>query len=579
MRKHLLLVVPACSLLTLFSLRFITGDNKAGPGYDNSITDDRSTITCAPPAGKSIRADANGKFAPVFPGWGAYHYNIQTVSDSAQFFFDQGLNMYYSYHLTEALASFKEAARHDPSCAMAYWGQALAMGPYYNSYFYKMPADVLPVLEQMNQAAAGSPPKEKDLADAMNKRYADDINDSKRNELNRAYATSLASLIKKYPGNADIKALYVDAVMLEHTWDFWHTDGTPKTWTPELVAYCDEILRAHPAHPAALHYQIHLVEASLHPEKALQNADVLKDALPGVPHMVHMSSHMYQRNGLYAKGVDVNKTASSLLVQYDTMAANLGLGVFGLTHYDAVGSFCAMSANMYEKGREMSGHLHDVLSTSYKSRLSNTFFQYLYMMPVFNAARSGKWHALIAMPAPDADLHYARLLDNFGKGLAFIKLADIVAAKQQLRKLQELMKDSSLLLRNPPFNTAMEPAKIAEAILKGELLFAQGKPDAAVKSLEDAVAYEDKMIYREPKEWPIPARHFLGARLLTLNKAAKAEKVYREDLIHNPGNGWALLGLHQSLVKQRKFREAGKYQAAFKRAFADADELPPGSVY
>lgn len=578
MRKHLLLVVPACSLLALFSFRLITEPKKGNSVPTESIPDERLSIACAPPASKSIQTDANGKYAPVFPGWGSYHYSIHTNSDSAQFFFDQGLNMYYSYHLTEALASFKEAARHDSSCAMAYWGQALAMGPYYNSYFYEMPATVLPVLEQMNQAATGSE-MEKDLVSAMNQRYSTDISDSKRSELNRTYATSLANLIKKYPADADIKALYVDAVMLEHTWDFWQTDGTAKAWTPELVTFCDDILKAHPNHPGALHYQIHLVEASLHPEKALQNADLLKDALPGVPHMVHMSSHMYQRNGLYAKGVDVNKAASSLLVQYDTMASHLKLGVFGLTHYDAVGAYCAMNANMYEKGREMSGHLHHILSTNYKTRLSNTFFQYLYMMPMFNAVRSGKWDEILAMPEPAANLHYARLLDNFGKGLAFIKKADTAAARQRLRQLKELLKDSSLLVRNPPFNTAMESAKIAAAILEGELLFAQGKTNAAIQSLESAVTYEDKMIYREPKEWPIPARHFLGARLLKLRKAAKAEQTYRQDLAHNPGNGWALLGLHQSLAMQGKPKEADKYKKAFKQAFTDADELPPASVY
>ncbi|SHN41006.1 hypothetical protein [Chitinophaga sp. CF418] len=577
MRKHLLLVIPACTLLTLFSFRFITDKNKTGSS--NDILEERVSIACAPPPHSDILPDASGRYAPVFPGWGHYHYPIPTSNDSAQFFFDQGLNMYYSYHLTEALASFKEATRHDSSSTMAYWGQALAMGPYYNGYFYKMSPGVLPVLQQMNEAAANGTQKEKDLANTMNKRYSDDISDAKRSELNRAYAIALAALIKKYPADADIKALYIDAVMLEHVWDFWKTDGTPKAWTPQLVAYCDEILKTHPRHPAALHYQIHLVEASLHPEKALHSADLLKDVLPGVPHMVHMSSHMYQRNGLYTKGVDVNKTASSLIVQYDTLASNLKLGVFALTHYDAVGTYCAMNANMYEKGKEMSGHLHHILTTNYQKNLSSTFFQYLSMMPMFNAIRAGKWNEIIAMPEPAAELHYARLLDNFGKGLALVRQADTAAARQKLQQLQALMKDSALRIRNMPFNSAIQPATIAEAILKGELLFAEGKRDAAIRSLEAAVTNEDNLIYREPKEWPIPARHFLGARLLLLKKAARAEQVYRQDLIHNPGNGWALLGLHQSLLMQRKLKEAGKYQAAFKQAFATADEVPHASVY
>lgn len=577
MKVHLLLVISAFLLLGMLSFRFIT--DQRSNGAEASGTDDRAFISCAPPSNLDIRPDANGKYAPVFPGWGTYSYPIHTNSDSAQFFFNQGLNMYYSYHLTEALASFKEAARHDASCMMAYWGEALAMGPYYNSYVYKMPAAVLPVLEQMNKNATAGTGKEKDLMAAMNKRYSADTSDSKRSELNRAYTVALAALVKKYPADTDIKALYVDAVMLEHTWDFWENDGTPKAWTGELVKYCDEILKVHPNHPAALHYQIHLVEASLHPEKALHNADMLKGAMPGVSHMVHMSSHMYQRNGLYAKGVEVNQTAAELQMRYDAMAPGLKLGLSSLTHFDAVGSFCAMNANMYEKSKEMSGELHRMLSTDYKERLPGTFFQYLYMMPMFTAVRSGKWKELTEMPEPAANLHYALLLDNFGKGLASLKLQDTVAAIRNLQELRELLKDSSLPVRNRPFNSALESAKIAEAILQGELFSAQGRMDAAEQSLQAAVAYEDKLIYREPKEWPIPARHFLGAHLLKLKQAVKAEKVYRQDLVLNPGNGWSLLGLYQSLMMQHKTKKAGKYRAQFKQAFANADELPPASVY
>jgi len=129
---------------------------------------DLATIGCAPPLNPSaLRADEQGKFAPLFTGWGHYSYKVHTSSDSAQLYFDQGLNLYYSYHLREALASFKEAARFDPECTMAYWGQALAMGPYYNSYTYKMPAAVLPVLEQMNRTEANAPSEEKALAEVM----------------------------------------------------------------------------------------------------------------------------------------------------------------------------------------------------------------------------------------------------------------------------------------------------------------------------------------------------------------------------------------------------------------------------
>ena len=47
--------------------------------------------------------------------------------------------------------------------------------------------------------------------------------------------------------------------------------------------------------------------------------------------------------------------------------------------------------------------------------------------------------------------------------------------------------------------------------------------------------------------------------------------VYREDLKRNPGNGWALLGLAQSLAAQGKAPEAIRAEELFRKAWARAD--------
>jgi len=135
---------------------------------------------------------------------------------------------------------------------MTYWGEALAMGPYYNnSYFYRMPPEVLPVMDKMNALAAGADTREKDLIRAMNDRYSYDTTDSRRMQLNRAWSEAMKGVIGKYPGDNDIKALYIDGRMSEHAWDMWDAAGRPRPWTTELVNYCEEILARDPEHPAA----------------------------------------------------------------------------------------------------------------------------------------------------------------------------------------------------------------------------------------------------------------------------------------------------------------------------------------
>src|SRR4029079_7854045 len=58
---------------------------------------------------------------PLFTDLGHYHRAVTTAAPKAQQYFDQGLRLLYAFNLDEAQASFAEAARLDPSCAMCFW--------------------------------------------------------------------------------------------------------------------------------------------------------------------------------------------------------------------------------------------------------------------------------------------------------------------------------------------------------------------------------------------------------------------------------------------------------------------------
>lgn len=101
----------------------------------------------------------------------------------------------------------------------------------------------------------------------------------------------------------------------------------------------------------------------------------------------------------------------------------------------------------------------------------------------------------------------------------------------------------------------------------------------SVMLLQQAVTREDSMIYNEPKDWVHPARQYLGSVLLKAKKYSEAEKVYKEDLVINPHNGWSLTGLAIALEKQNKKTEAAKIKAEATTAFARADIKITGSVF
>ena len=202
------------------------------------------------------------------------------------------------------------------------------------------------------------------------------------------------------------------------------------------------------------------------------------------------------------------------------------------------------------------------------------------MLPVLTRVRLGKWKELLqdSIP-PNNQWPYAGVLYHFARGLAFVYTGHPDSATRQLSLLRDQAKDTILTIRDTPFNTPLQRAGIAEGILNGAILFAQKKYDSALDILHQAIRIEEGLIYGEPKDWPIPARQFLGAYLLQLGRPALAGKVYREDLVANPGNGWSLLGLTRSLEAQHKEKEAETWRANALRSFSQADHLPTGSIF
>ncbi len=545
-------------------------------GSQNSATGIAEITMCGPVDFEAMKPAENGKYTVPLPGWGSYHYGITTSSDSAQFYFDQGLSLYYSYHMPEAAASFREASRFDPGCAMAYWGEALTMGPYYNAaHSYTKPERIAEVLAKMNLNINSTSEKEKKLIQAINIRFdpARGGSDLKTSDL--AYAEVLQSLIATYPDDVDIKMLYVDAVMLMHAWDFWDQNGGAKPWTEEVVLLSERVLKSNPEHPAALHYYIHLTEASHQPQVALANADALKKLFPGVPHMVHMASHEYQRNGFYAKGVEVNDAADSNLRVYHGLSKNLSLNTKS-PHYYAVQTYCALSGGMYEAGMRSA----EKCRASVKPTAANTYDQYLYMMPVITMVRLGKWKEIIAdQTEVKKSWTYAQLLNHFAKGMAYAHTSKMDSAQWHLTQLRQQMKDPVLDKRRIPFNAPADVAPIAEQILYASIQFYLNHRNQAIEALRVAIAAEDKLIYTEPNDWPLPARQYLGAYLSKMRVYEQAEQVYRDDLVRNPGNGWSNLGLWKILKAQKQTKDLDQYKRAYRQAFSHASQLPTGSAY
>ncbi len=515
------------------------------------------SIRCSP-----LYIPSPNQSIPLLTGWGNYSWKITTGSDSAQIYFNQGINMYYAFHIIESRASFDKATQFDPTCAMAWWGKALAFGPNINDFGYQRPSEAFPSATKANELKATATPVEKALIEAMVVRYVDDST-ADQGKLNALYRDAMGLVYKAYQKDENVSVLYADALMLLHPWDLYNHDFTPKAWTPEIVAVIKHSLQLNPKQPGAHHYFIHAVEASAKPEQALNSAAFLTTAMPDVSHITHMPSHIYIRTGYYNKGIGVNDKALSGYHKY--------LGYFPAAEesnllYDLHNVHmklnCAQMAGNYKLSMMASLDVQQKIPGFYLSlpgSLGN-YVQYIHESPLFTQLRFGKWQEILSGQIADT-LTYTPVLQYFARGIAFAKMNQVVKAKEALELMKTKMNEPSLKEPLTPFNAAYDGALVAKGILEGIIAEQEHNYKNAIVYFQQAVVAEDHLIYTEPRDWLLPARQYLGEALIKAGKYNDAVTVFKKDLEINPNNGWSLTGIvkcYQVLHNHNSFAAAQK---------------------
>ena len=506
----------------------------------------------------------------LFGNLGSHHRVVSTKSAEAQRWFDQGLVFAFAFNHDESIRSFREAARLDPSCAMAWWGVALANGPHINNPTMD-PEHSQAAWEALLKARAlepGAMPVERALIEALSKRYVEKPPED-RGPLDAAYAEAMRAVWRENPKDADVGALAAEALMDLHPWDLWNPDGTAKPHTPEIVEILENSLAIAPDHPLANHLYIHALEASPQASRATSAADRLRTLVPGAGHLVHMPAHIYARTGRWADAATANEHAIEADRAYRARSPEQGFYHVYMSHnhqFLAWGSMMeGRSAVAIAEARKMVAEIPPEMIEALAP-----FADGLVALPYGALMRLGRWDEILKEPEPPAYLPVTRALRHFARGTALAstrKLDEAEAERKALDGIAAGIKDGTTVGNSQ----AKDILAIASHALAGEIAAQRGENDAAVAELTEAVKLEDANRYDEPPDWLQPVRHSLGAVLLRAGKAADAEKVYREDLVRWPENGWALWGLALALEKQGKSKDAQAARARFEKAWARAD--------
>lgn len=512
--------------------------------------------------------------APLFKGLHGIDFEISTSNKKTQEYFNQGMMLSYGFNHAEAARSFYEAARLDSNCAMAYWGYAYVLGPNYNGGMeednYQRAYDATIKAKSLSASCTS---KEISLINALMKRYEAKPT-ADRTHLDIAYAGAMKKVYKQYPGDPDVGALYAESMMNLHPWDLYDSKTKkPKLWTPELVAVLEHLIKSNPKHPGAHHFYIHALEASSTPESALASAHLLSSLVPGSGHLLHMPSHIYINTGDYHLGTLSNLRAIAVDSIYT--AACHAQGVYPLAYYPHNYHFLAATATLEGNAKLAwiaAKKLQKHTATDIMGQPKWGTLQHYYTIPYYIAIKFNMLDSILSLPAPPKNLIYPKAIWHYAKGLAYLGKNDIVNAQKESNVLRMLSVDTSLQrLTVWDINTTADLAKIANNVLAAGIAAKQNHLSKSITLLTQAIGIEDNLNYNEPPDWFFSIRHHLGTVLIRSGKYSQAEKIYRQDLQKWKKNGWALIGLYNSLMLQKKVRAAQNVKFEFDQAWKYAD--------
>ena len=487
---------------------------------------------------------------PLSTSLGPLTRRISTTSPEAQAFFDQGMQLLYAFTTQDAARSFREAQKHDPNCAMCYFGEAWAWGPYLNGAMQAASAPrAHAAIQKAVELKDRATPVERALIDAMALRYEPTHDNARRVRLDTLYSNAMEKVYQQYPRDLEVGTMYAESLMLLNRARAGYRLEDPAV--QKIHQVLDAVLQLDLLYPGACHLYVHATEATQRPEKAEACAEHLGASIPGASHINHMPSHTFNRIGRWGDAVRANVEAviSDQRAEFGEGFAiypthNLAMLLYAAS-FDGQGAIAIQAAK--DLNKIQAGNAQHVLTL----------------------VRFGRFDEVLERTNPPGGASRAQW--DFARGYAHLKLGQADSASHYLGAVERAAEAASGV------NGTL--IGLLAGILRGETLLSQGRAAEAITALERAAALEDELPYAEPGQLPFSPRHWLGAALLEANRPADAERVYKDELFMHPRNGWSLYGLETALRAQGKAAEADEVAKQLEESWARADTLLRGSRF
>jgi len=309
------------------------------------------------------------------------------------------------------------------------------------------------------------------------------------------------------------------------------------------AAEAEAVYEIDPRHPGALHYLVHAYDDPVHAPLGLRAARRYGQVAPAAAHAQHMPSHIFFALGMWDDAIAAN--VASLAT-----ARSHGQGGYHALEWLAYAYL--QQGKRDDAAKLVQSVADDVARTPTQgNRTSLASVRAMWLVETGSADPTG-WADVdeTGIKAIHAFSAY-----DFARGVVAARSGDVPAAETYVRRLQARSDAARANVVGVVASRyeSVTPEELAQgqilaSALEGAILFAQGRQDAGLERLREAIARSDSMAFEYGPPYSVqPLDELLGDLLLAAGQPAGAAAAYRKTLAVHPNRRLAVAGLTTAL--------------------------------
>ena len=458
-----------------------------------------------------------------------------SCSPQAQSAFNHAVALLHHMTYPQAREAFQHVQIIDSRCAMAYWGEAMTLfQPLWPTR--PNPAALRQGWDAVQKAKSLQPPTQREqlFVAAAEAFFLDPASKDYWLRIRR-WEAAMEKLYNAIPDDAEAAVFYALAHLATTP-----SDKITRANADRAAEILLRVYKKNPNHPGAMHYLVHANDVPGRERELLQITRKYDSVAPNNPHAIHMPTHIYTRLGDWDSAIRGNLRAANAALQYP--AGDKGQFVWD--------EFChAIEYLVYaylQKGNDRAAatQIKRLRSTARLEPSFKTAFHLMSVQARYALERRAWSEAAAIVPRQPATLDWDRFawaeaVARFARGLGMAHERRIDEAKAEsvrLKQLESAMQKvgEDLFARN---------IRMLHFELDGWIAHVEGKQDASVSLMEQAVALEESTPKHAVTPGPtLPARELLGDLLMEQNQPARALAAYQRSLELYPKRFNSLLG-------------------------------------